>query len=330
MSRSKRGEQDLVSVEYNSNKKRIKEEKLKFENHRPKRLKRDVKPRELLPSERGIHIMPFPTSEQIVYDGIANSAEQSAQVMQNEQQQQQLERRQERGIEKTVNRQQQQQQQQAGNCSEYNEFEPELGSETAKIRQLLSRYYRVESSLAVKRPTTKTIDQGIDQGGSNLDKVRAVEERKSDGKLELPRPSNVSVLIISWYPPILKLSWNLNELSEGDISRLNFYENKPDTTSSASSSSPEYQDKDLLSEFDLELAIDNASEERRTISNSSDPERRQNGTSETEGVDQRNDVDDVSALDTDIELARELKRRRFLVRKSLTCFQITYNIINSR
>lgn len=287
-------------------------------------------------SKRSVEISPNPN--QIVYDS-ANSGFKGEQL-----EFPSLERRQQRSIEDTVIKQQ------AKNCSEFSELEPEAGSEAAKIRQLLSRYYRVESSL-IRKPPQITSD-----GTNQIADSNSNEARGSSAKLELPRPSNVSVLIISWYPPILKLSWNLNELSEGDTSRLNFYENNsetssnerhgasfpPSTSSSSSSSSSSasssasptfysyHQDKDLLSEFDLELAIDNAAAiatatATATTSTQNSPERRQNVT---EGAD--DNLEDVSTVDADIELARELRRRRFLVRKSLTCFQITYNIINSR
>lgn len=316
-----------MAINRRHSKEKIEKQKLKLD-YRPKRLKRSIESASL--------ILDPSNSEQVVYDATNAVASSLASSEREHLQLSASGGRQQRDIERKVGKQQQQQ---AGNCSEFSELEPELGSEAAKIRQLLSRYYRIGSSLARKSPQI-TDERTNELDGSSSSSSRVSGSKDTSGKLELPRPSNVSVLIISWYPPILKLSWNLNELSEGDTNRLNFYENNSETTSSeqhgapssASStffSSHQDKDKDLLSEFDLELAIDNAAAETETArmetKTSSHSERRKNVT---EGVD--DNLEDVSTLDADIELARELRRRRFLVRKSLTCFQITYNIINSR
>lgn len=117
---------------------------------------------------------------------------------------------------------------------------------------------------------------------------------------ELPEPTNVSVLIISWYPPALKLSWQLNELdAELDANRLDFY----DLSEGAQSGS------DVINSFDLDLAIGNS----------------QNETRPSLAADPNGDVDDGDSV-----LLAELRQRRELLNKALSCFQVTYNIINSQ
>lgn len=114
---------------------------------------------------------------------------------------------------------------------------------------------------------------------------------------ELPKPSNVTVLIISWYPPILKLSWNLNELDESYSTKLDFYGRFKLTKSTNKSAAG--------GEFDLDLALDQQHE--------------------SEAASGSNGADDQLK-----EALESLRRRRSLLRKSLTCFQVTYNVINSR
>jgi hypothetical protein len=187
----------------------------------------------------------------------------------------------------------------------------------------------------------------------------------------LPRPSNLSVLIISWYPPILKLSWNLDEFEletgvggvpqegwqpssdEGARRRQDSdetgasrhgagdndkNENSPsydnlhrarqrpslETNGSAAPASlPRSTDSDdnqtaaagtsngLGAGFDLELALEQVDREAAAAA----------------GVGAGEPNEASSALAARL---RELKLRRLLVEKSLTCFQVTYNVVNSR
>lgn len=114
---------------------------------------------------------------------------------------------------------------------------------------------------------------------------------------ELPRPDNVSVETISWYPPVLKLSWSLHELGEEEIRKLSFYYNE-----SGSRTDKEGNNDGLTNEvIDLDLALGASSQ-----------------------------LSEASQSEAPASLIEEFRKRRALLRRSLSCFQVTYNIINSR
>jgi len=184
------------------------------------------------------------------------------------------------------------------NCSHLSVFDERLVSEEQEVvAKLLARHYRVESSSNNKRASKGPI------------KVKGSEDGRSGDEmlLELPRPVNVTVLIISWYPPILKLSWNLNELSEADTNKLNFFENLANSGESPAETLDNETQGQASEQFDLELAI---------------------GSSENEFNDRLGGQNLTTSAEE--KVMEELRARRCLVRKSLTCFQVIYNIINSR
>lgn len=192
--------------------------------------------------------------------------------------------------------------QQANKCGGEEALAEPLSKENAELLDQLAHYYKFDSNESSHdrvsnknlAPTSQTDRQPPAFFAHEL--------------LELPRPSNVTVLIISWYPPVLKLSWSLNELDKSDSIKLDFYGQLRTNGSVASG------------EFDLDLALGKQNDSEPP---SSLPPR---------GSDQAQDVDRLEEL-ADEELRRTLeglKRRRLLLKKSLTCFQVTYNAINSR
>lgn len=155
----------------------------------------------------------------------------------------------------------------------------------------LSQYYELRDT----RPSLRASAQPANLAGG------LPETAAQNNKTDLPRPTNVTVLIISWYPPILKLAWKLNL---DDDERLN-------------------------SKLSLYLGanysrISQSSEARDAATNVSD--------------DDDDEVDDATAeannlnrtTSEEIPVLRELKAKQQLVEKSLTCFQVIYNIVNSR
>ena len=188
-----------------------------------------------------------------------------------------------------------------------------LSEANAEIAKQLARFYKLDASTG--SPPTRSGGGLSAQNWNNISsqpKPNGAEfQQQLQNKIELPRPTNLSVLIISWYPPILKLSWNLEELDTADENKLDFYNGTtatttettatsmsalfrtaPATNSVANSSSGEQ-----TSRFDWDLAL----------------ESREDGSS-------GGDSETIDALAT----------RRNLLKKSLTCFQVTYNIVESR
>lgn len=237
------------------------------------------------------------------------------------------------------------------NVREENVF---MSAEEIKLNNLLSKYYQLNSL-----PESSSKAQNISSGNNN--------NNNDIGLVELPKPSNVKVLIISWYPPVLKLTWNLNLLDGVDISRLNFYdvlENEANNTKSSQQipyssipssqsnrSTDELSSKQIL-DFDLDLAIGDESKAQNAnnqvaknpkesvyfkgslFDNNSNNNNKEEDDEEVSSDDYINSDGDIK-IDLPVNannnsILDELKRRRILIEKSLTCFQVTYNIINSR
>lgn len=175
-------------------------------------------------------------------------------------------------------------------------------AESGPIGKLLARYYRLES-------TPGSLAAALDGPQESPPKQAGDTEMP-----RLPRPSNVTVLIISWYPPTLKLSWNLNELEEAQARKLDFYQTAKGTggatvAGAASNDSDGRPSRADPGELDLELAIERG---------------------EPDDYDPAGQLGVVGSPQAPESPLEELRRRRLLVRKSLSCFQVTYNIVNSR
>lgn len=254
----------------------------------------------------------------------------------------------------------------AGGRSCYNggsdELEP-LDEEQQRIESLLARYFRVESNYPSRSLPAATVTRRFSKG-YNSTGDRGVSDSRASGASgdvnglnsgrggdqlpQLPRPTNVTVLIVSWYPPILNLSWTLNELNERQVSRLDFY--RPQNTTSSSSTptsgasltqeNSAVSDEATLQEYDLSAALEGSSIARGDASGGVLGQNQHNinhqvgykNASDSLGVQEKGggSSSSDSKLDERQSIIRELKRQRFLVRKSLTCFQVTYNIVNSR
>lgn len=198
-----------------------------------------------------------------------------------------------------------------------------FGPRNAELAKTLARHYNLQSNTGGSR---RPIKEGQPEGNNSSAKLR-----------DLPRPVNLSVLIISWYPPILKLSWNLNELNEAEARKLNFYQNSANLSEAAVNgpaglnrdansrtrlnASSAQDDKFLASQFDLELAIEGQPQPVPSAGSggSKAPDNDQEGLE----FNPMNDEDQE-------RLVAEIRARRRLIEESLTCFQVTYNIINSR
>lgn len=213
-----------------------------------------------------------------------------------------------------------------------------LGENYAVLAKSLARHYKLQESSGK-------------QVASNAS-TASTGETAEGGLRDLPRPVNISVLIISWYPPILKLSWNLNELSDVDARKLNFYENSLNQTQTSGANSP-YDSKSnsnnnnnksselsqqnatsaqgnkfLAGQFDLELAIEGQQHlPASTVAVNSNLVKAELESS-LEG-DSFEFLNSMNYEDQD-KLVADLRARRRLIEESLTCFQVTYNIINSR
>lgn len=273
-------------------------------------------------------------------------------------------------------------------------FEP-LDKEQEQILSSLRIYYDLNATQSVaytighhnnnNQAQQRQLQQ---QAKDKIDSARASDVAPTTNELarkglpQLPRPSNLSVLIISWYPPILKLSWNLDE----------FEANGGGRGGGGAGSGPHERPEPTRDQAKQRRRQDNINNNR---SNESNLHRDRGGALETNGtptttatatttttsLPRSNDNDDnqAPAFGTsnelgagglggpgfDLELAleqadaeaaseaaasrgpddglrhqhepgslagrlRELKLRRFLVEKSLTCFQVTYNVVNSR
>lgn len=199
-----------------------------------------------------------------------------------------------------------------------------LNKEQEQVLSALRQYYDINAT----SPTWADVNYdslsphqssgGRDKAATATSKELTTTTKHKNSLPQLPRPSNLSVLIISWYPPVLKLSWNLNEPDFGlNLTKLNFHRGRNSSTS-------EPGEEPATSKFDLELALAelSASSQTKTATSSQD-QSQDNGANE-------NDVDENDDAKQLVSQLRELKLRRSLIEKSLTCFQVTYNVVSSR
>lgn len=178
---------------------------------------------------------------------------------------------------------------------------------------------QVEESLA-KRYRVEPAESGPDLTG----KAKAKASSHSQSLAELPRPENVTVETLSWYPPILKLSWHLYELEPKDTRSLDFYslaaagDLATPAMAKSAISSPGNDDR-LINEVDLDILLGSAQ-----ASGQANPERLagSKGKLAQESTERRFGVAE--------QVIEELQKRRAILSQSLSCFQVTYNIINSR
>lgn len=152
----------------------------------------------------------------------------------------------------------------------------------------LSKYYKLERD-------SKKADEQNESTVHNQGTISLTTDLA-----ELPRPKNVTVLIISYYPPILKLSWNLDEELESNYSKL--------------------LDLNLLQELDTQQSLNESS--KQIIESSSQASEVGRVLSANESI--------VNREDEELLILQDLKRRQELIGESLTCFQVTYKIIDSK
>lgn len=201
--------------------------------------------------------------------------------------------------------------------------------EQAKILKSLKQYFDLNYTTDGEASSPTNVST---LGGDNID-------READVLPRLPRPTNLTVLIISWYPPVLKLSWNLNVLDElPKEQKLEFYRsqsalmesltNSPSLSPSSSvvmssnssepttTKKPENNQLQQQSkfEFDLNSALESIDEAQRSDNLHYDQDYNSSAQPET-------------AFVRHLHL---LKARQSLALEALTCFQVTYNIVNSR
>lgn len=129
-------------------------------------------------------------------------------------------------------------------------------AEQQKISQLLGSFYRLEDGIVQSSPPPS-----------------------DDRSLRpLPRPENLTVLIISWYPPILKLSWQLKDVSASSSLKLDFF-----------------------------------------------------GQSSSQNVEGSNvEASEDKILSEERDALVRMSERQQLLAGALSCFQVTYNVVNSR
>lgn len=189
------------------------------------------------------------------------------------------------------------------------------------IGHLLSLRYKLrdESSNCSSNNGLERSSKTSEQEASKCDKSKGGDDcdnklSSDDTKSELPRPTDVTVQIIHWYPPVLGLNWSLNELtSSGELKRMNFYNKislakNDDDFEKKKSNNNSNKASDIIKEFDLD---------------SSSTELDMQSIIRLSKVNPNN-------IDEENSFLNELKLRRFLVQKSLTCFQVIYNVVNSR
>lgn len=171
-------------------------------------------------------------------------------------------------------------------------------------------------------------------------------DKKLAGLPHLPRPSNLTVLIISWYPPILKLSWELDEgpndnSAQSPITasrRYDFYQGSSGAShGSAGNPGSALGDGD----GDGDTVGDSSTSEPHDKSNRSNEANHSDNHQAQERFDlelalatsaskhQLNDDENEDEVAFQRHL-QEIRIRRKLLEKSLTCFQVTYNNVNSR
>jgi len=214
----------------------------------------------------------------------------------------------------------------------------EVTMEERKILADLDRYFRLPIYNWAPPGEPARGGAPLEQSQSQSEPSQpASEEGPHQQKEQLPAPENVTVLIHSWYPPILNLSWSLNELDLRLVNKLDFYHNftnlehqnsEPETNGmgAASSSKIGLRDGQTLAsdhlaagsshQLDPNLALWRASSEAPS------------GGHNLHEMDTGQVGGHLDAEER--QLLERLEQRRLLLKKALTCFQITYNIINSR
>lgn len=201
-----------------------------------------------------------------------------------------------------------------------------LSPEETRLASELARHYRLDELRPGPREAevgSKGLEQKEEEEENKkfrmegMNNQRGIIEKQDDGRLsELPRPTNVTVLIISWYPPILKLSWTLNELSVNEANKLDFYEKVSAINSNSQSANNQSDASPSSDDFDLDLAL------------APDPDASSSSSSAV--VASLPSPPSSPMVDKEKSVISELRKRRLLIRKSLTCFQVTYNVIDSR
>lgn len=177
-----------------------------------------------------------------------------------------------------------------------------------KMALLLSQWFRLRNATNCTEEYKRAAVCDKNAKGTNGASCDTQNQQTSeadgqrDERPDLPRPTQIIVQIQSWYPPILELKWTFDELggNERDLLKLDFYEESGNSSKESRSQKTEF-------DFDLDLAIKNHDYQLENgRSNKSETTNREN------------------------RYLRDLKIRRFLVRKSLSCFQVVYNSVNSR
>lgn len=165
--------------------------------------------------------------------------------------------------------------------------------------------------------TNKTHLQDLDcdneRNNLNIDQdanLNILEKSKNTNKRrpELPKPYNLSVLMLSHYPPILELRWNFNEFINEpiEISKLDFYYNQNNNN-----------------ETNTKTTIEEAEAQREAIIRTSEfGDLNNNEHQQTDGIEIPTVNRDSSSF--------ELHIRRQLIKRTLSCFQIMYHVANSR
>lgn len=194
----------------------------------------------------------------------------------------------------------------------------------------------------------KTLRSSIEIGSSNCtepnDQVDCDKRPNSKATVvalpELPRPTNLSVIMLSHYPPILELRWTLNEPTSnlewlvGSSSALATFDTLPsndfyakyDTNNDTTKESAK-----VVSSLDKQANINvnngNHNNANEPFKNSVDDQLQTtsvyNGTSKTT-------IDTSLQEKQRMSLLNNMRIRSQLIKKSLTCFQVIYHVSNSR
>lgn len=199
----------------------------------------------------------------------------------------------------------------------------DTGLDEGKLAKLLSERFNLNYGAENCTSGSSGAGGDCDRKESSLvaDKTKP-REQQQDSRPELPRPRDLTVQILSWYPPILAVNWSLNELKgAGEFGKLNYYEINNFTTKSGN----KIDSDKLVGDFDLDQAIEDYHQhhnEGNSMVASSSVEQLAVQAQQTGAP--------TMSSDNFGEFLKELKIRRFLIRKSLSCFQVIYNVVNSR
>lgn len=216
----------------------------------------------------------------------------------------------------------------------------ELTLDDRKILAELGQHYKLP--MVIRKDKQEAGGEASESdGGKDRSQPLSNEDARDEGadnqKAALPRPENVTVLINSWYPPILNLSWNLNDLDSSAVGKLDFYGSMRKQAVGGSQLTASSNANSSANEFDLNLALWKAS---RVSEQSEHEERTRDGDRNNMTANGGGSNDSTVAISyaaelgehqqEEGELLKRLEQRKLLLKKALTCFQITYNIINSR